>query len=283
MLEEINVFNLFTIPGYGLMLSIGVLGLILVMFYRFKKYNVPNNSVDRLLIICAISGLMMYLSASFFDDLWHTIANYQQTGEWEWITNGITFSGGLLGAIITYIIAYWFIMPKERHHIVFYFDQIVIGIVLAHAFGRIGCFLGGCCYGPQTDSFLGITFPAGSLTAGEITSIYGANVPVLPTMLFESVFLFILFFVLFFAVKKNQTAIYLISYGVFRFAIEFIRGDSRGASPIPWLSPSQLLSIIMVISGICLFIWGNKLTNWLERKYNSNEVTTPDNSDTIIN
>ena len=44
------------------------------------------------------------------------------------------------------------------------------------------------------------------------------------------------------------------------------RGDNRGAVPfISWLSPSQLLSLIMLVIGILLFIFEDKLTSWFKK------------------
>ena len=85
-------------------------------------------------------------------------------------------------------------------------------ITLAHGLGRVGCFLAGCCYGKETTSILGVTFPKGSTAY----FLYGPNHNVLPTQLFEAIFLFILFIILFF-MKKNQFITYLFSYGIFRF------------------------------------------------------------------
>lgn len=269
MHEKINVFGLFQVEGYGLMLSIGVIGLVLVMLYKFKKQGVPSTNVDRIIIITATGGFMMWVFAMLFNDLWY----YIEYGKWEWGT-GITFSGGLLGGIITYLVLYWVIMKRERFNIFYYFDTIITGIVLAHAFGRIGCYMGGCCYGkvPTTalGEFFAITFPANSYTAvHEIIPTYGANVAVLPTMLFESAFLFILFIILFFFIKKNHLRYYLVSYGTWRFLIEFLRGDDRGASPFGWLTPSQFLSVIMIVAGILLFVFGDKLIKKITKKYNS--------------
>ena len=51
---------------------------------------------------------------------------------------------------------------------------------------------------------------------------------------------------------KYNISVYLISYGIWRFVIEYFRGDYRG-SLIPGLSPSQFWSIVMVIGGVAIF------------------------------
>lgn len=259
------VFNIFgiEIPAYGAMVSIGVLCLVGVMFYFFKKNNVSDAKIDRLIVCTAIGGFAMYLSAAFFDALWHNLENWHQTGVFTWEWYGITFSGGLVGGILAYIIAYWFCFKTERHNIIYYFNFIITGVVIAHAFGRIGCYLAGCCYGKETTSFLGVYYPVKDFIGG----VYKEYAYVYPTQLFESGFLFILFLILFFVVKKNQLRYYLISYGIFRFILEFFRGDSRGNTILGFLSPSQFLSIIMVIFGILLWIFEDKLVTFIQKKF----------------
>ncbi|MDE5547465.1 MAG: prolipoprotein diacylglyceryl transferase, partial [Clostridia bacterium] len=71
--------------------------------------------------------------------------------------------------------------------------------------------------------------------------------------LFEALFLFALFGVLSYLVlkgKENVLPLYMISYGVWRFAIEFARGDDRGKTIISFLTPSQLVAILLVLGGV---------------------------------
>jgi phosphatidylglycerol:prolipoprotein diacylglycerol transferase len=117
-----------------------------------------------------------------------------------------------------------------------------LAIPLAHGFGRIGCFFYGCCYGLPTQSFLGIKFPLDS-PAGSW------GVKVIPTQIISAVFLFILFIFLFKIRSKAKgpgklTGYYLLIYGVFRFIIEFFRGDPRGFFFI--FSTSQWLSLLLI-------------------------------------
>lgn len=262
MLPYIEIFG-HKIPGYGAMIGIGALCLAGIMVFYFYKYKTSDMSIDILIILTAISGMVMYLSAAFFDALWHNLDHWHETGEWQWEWYGITFSGGLVGGLCFYVIAYWFIFRNERYKLTYYLNFIIVGVVLAHAFGRIGCYFGGCCYGGETTSWLGVNYPVERFADG--TSTYKV---VYPTQLFEAGFLFILFVVLFFFVRKNQLRIYLLSYGTFRFVLEFLRGDSRGATIFGVISPSQFLSIIMIIVGVLLFLFEDKLIYLVKKKYN---------------
>ena len=125
-------------------------------------------------------------------------------------------------------------------------------ILIAHAFGRVGCFFAGCCYGKETDSFLGVKFP-------------NLPNPVHPTQLYEAAFLFLLFAICFILLMKkdfkHNLTVYLIAYGIFRFFIEYLRADDRGEF-IPGISPSQFWSILMVVIGVGLIF----LMRWLFQK-----------------
>lgn len=49
-------------------------------------------------------------------------------------------------------------------------------------------------------------------------------------------------------------SIYLMAYGVFRFAIEYVRDDYRGASGVAFLTPSQLTAVLLAIFGAALIV-----------------------------
>ena len=108
-----------------------------------------------------------------------------------------------------------------------------------------------------------MVFPAGSLAAQEHLGI-GSTLPshpVLPTQLFEAIFEFLLFaFMVIFRrkFKYSNAEIYLISYGIFRFILEFWRGDDRGSTGL-FFSPSQILSIVLVITGVLIILFKRKV------------------------
>ena len=275
MKPELNIFGI-EIPTFGLMISIGVLFFAIYIINMFRHKGIAEDKIDTLIIICAISGGMFAAGAAFFDALWHNISDFKETGQFAWEWYGITFSGGLLCAIITYIIIHYFIMKNDRDKIFYHFDIIVIGLSVAHGFGRIGCFFGGCCFGQvvEPNTFLSIYYP-----------VFENGVEwawVLPTQLYEAVFLFLFAAALFFFIKKNRSAWYIIGYSIFRFILEFLRGDDRGASPFGNLSPSQFLSIIMLIAGLILLLWRTPIDNWLKSKNKQNPEDQQEKSNAPI-
>jgi len=137
-------------------------------------------------------------------------------------------------------------------------DSVAVGILIAHGFGRLGCFAAGCCYGIESSLF-GIDFPHGH-SVGQV----------LPTQLYEAGFLFLLAYALhaYKRFKGREFASYLVGYGVFRFLLEFLRGDDRGAivglftlHGNIYPSPSQYLSLAMIAIGFWLLVRKAKAGN----------------------
>lgn len=234
MFPELWIFD-----TYSIMLFIGAFSaIVLFYFYSVNRKFEKNFRLD-IEILAVVSIIVGLGSAMLFQWLFDALK-----GDGEHNHFSMTFFGGLVGGVVMFVFIYIFYIRKKypQHRFI---EILIIApacITLAHAFGRIGCFLAGCCYGKETDSFLGVKFP---------------DLPnkVFPTQLFEATFLFIIAGILFYlAMKKDfkyTMPVYLISYGIFRFMIEFIRGDERGAF-ILGLSPSQWFSIVALGIGIAL-------------------------------
>ena len=123
------------------------------------------------------------------------------------------------------------------------------GVALAQGFGRIGCFLAGCCYGAETSSALSVVFPSDSLAP--------SGIHLHPTQLYSSAFDFALGIFLIWYSKKHRReghtfSMYVIIYSVGRFLIEFLRNDPRGNVGI--LTTSQFIAIFTLIIGIAVYV-----------------------------
>lgn len=242
MHNDIFTIGKFTIHGYGLMIAIGVIVAVLVAIYRAKKAGIdPEVVLDLVLIglICGFGGgKILYLIV-----------------EWkDFIKSPMTYLGGggfvVYGGIILAMIvgAVYFTLKKKDPLIVM--DLIMPEVSIAQGFGRIGCFLAGCCYGRITDSVFGVVFPEGSLAP--------AGVKLIPTQLIMSAGNFLIAGILLIAATKLKKrgqilSLYLILYAIGRFAVEFLRNDHRGAVGV--FSTSQFISLFIVIIGIGLFVW----------------------------
>jgi len=233
--------DLFGISGFSmtLMIIIGVIAAIVIILLYLKK--VTYNKLD--LLVCILATVIVgIIFAIIFENIYEAIKHslYGQPQKWTW---GMTFFGGLIGGVATFLLVYKLYYLKGNKPIMKELLTIApCALTAAHAFGRLGCFLSGCCYGIPTNQWFGIQFP-------------GMTNKVIPTQLFEMAFLFGLSILLGVAAFKeitNYTAvIYLISYSVFRFLIEFVRGDERGQ--LNGLSPSQYICIALFIGGLVLW------------------------------
>lgn len=251
MLPRIEI-GILKIPSFALMIWLGVMAFTFITIYILeKKEGTKKEITNSILIVCVVGLAALFVFALGFNSLFHSIAS----GKIK--IGGITWLGGVLGAFPTMVLSLHFLCPKIKGRALEYFDLMIPGISLAHAFGRIGCFLGGCCYGGVTDSILGVCFPEGSNAALMYPGPDGRSLPVFPTQLFEAAFGFILFIVMMALYKKMRghfLKTYCFSYGVFRFLAEFLRGDNRGSTGFA-LSPSQVMSIVLIVIGILLVLY----------------------------
>ena len=226
---------------YPILIVVGfVIDFILLDIY-FKKIGIQKGVSTNIQIALTISGFFGIVFAILFQNLYDFIEN-PSTYKWTW---AMTFFGGLIGGTSVFFLIYFLFLKKKNPPFLSPLMNLAgVGVPLAHGLGRIGCFLDGCCYGKPTDSIWGIKF-----TTTE-TKVY-------PTNLYEAIFLLLLALIIgilvFYRVIKHSFPIYMISYGIFRFFVEFLRGDHRG-SLIPNLSPSQFWAILMFVGGVIYLI-----------------------------
>lgn len=232
---------------YGVMIALGVLAAFLVLYLYSRKMNIDMSFADFMFYDGIASIFIGFLSAAFFQAVYNKIEDPDSDFD---LKGGITFLGGLLGGAALFLIIYFLFRKRLKGRLVGNGDGfpalsvIPCAILIGHALGRVGCFFAGCCYGAQTDSIFGVVFPN--------KTYLGA---VHPTQLYEAVFLLLLFAVCSFLLLKfrfrHNMSVYLIGYGIFRFCIEYLRDDHRGAL-VGDLSPSQFWSLCMVVLGVAL-------------------------------
>ena len=232
---------------YGVMIALGILAAFAVLFFYGKRMKVETSFLDFIYYNAIVSIALGFLSAALFQATYDFIEDPSAGFN---IDSGITFIGGLIGGTLTFLLIYFAFRKKLSKKLTEVLSLIPCSILIGHAFGRIGCFFAGCCYGKPTDSFLGVRFP------GHPGSVH-------PTQLYEAFFLFALFAVCSYLLLKkgfkHNMSLYLVAYGIFRFLIEFVRNDERGQL-LGFISPSQFWSILMIALGIGLYFLMNRLT-----------------------
>lgn len=232
-----------TFHGYGLMIGLGILSAYLLAEYRAKKSGLNGDHIFSLLIYGAgfglVSAKLMYYITIFKDILKDPSLLLN-------ISDGFVVYGGIIGGIGA---GYLYCRIKKIRSLE-YLDLVVPSIALAQGFGRIGCFLAGCCYGVPFTSPFSTTF---------LHSQFAPNhIPLFPSQLVSSAFNFLNFIVLCLLAKKIKktgvvSSCYLIFYSLGRFIIEFFRGDLiRGT--VGSLSTSQFISVFVALAGF-LLLW----------------------------
>ena len=252
---------------YGVFIAIGIIVCILLLRYIGKKRNIDKKFLD----FVEMNGYISIGVGFFMSWIFQAFYDFIKTGVFKLSGAGITFLGGLIGGVATFLIIYFIMLKlgKLTGSIVEILPIAPICIAVAHAFGRVGCFFAGCCGGLELDEsssfyFLTMKFPIYS--SETVNNIFGGSMSVpkeiigyehyLPTQLYEAGFLFLITGVMtLLLLKKNfkyNFVIYLFGYGIWRFLIEFIRGDERGEifKGLSFPSPSQFFSIIMVLIAV---------------------------------
>ena len=225
---------------FPLCAGIALLSITILVRYQLKKISSLPEFENKIMIAIPLSMVTGILTAYLSDVIFR--------GGWESLTKpwgfGFTFYGWLAGCIVFY----WIYGKCCQLNPILLFNLFLPAFSLAQAFGRIGCFCGGCCCGRPSDCF-GIKFPPGSFPYQK----YG-DMPLIPVQLMESAYLLLIFLILFLKIPfRKRAAWYLILMPAGRFLLEFLRGDDRGnIFGIDWLSPAQLISIIFLVAGIVL-------------------------------
>jgi len=238
----------FGLPTYGLMAALGLIAALLLIAKLGREQGLDPDKLWNLGIIAILSGIVgakLLLLATDADFRSHpfSLATLQAGGVW---------SGGVVLALVMCI---WY-MRANRLPVLRTCDVFAPGLALGHAFGRVGCFAAGCCYGRPTHVPWAVTFH--NPLANEIVGT-PLGVPLHPTQLYEMVLELCncLFLVWLIRRKKFEGEIigtYMIIYGIGRFFIEFFRGDPGRGEFIGWMSGTQAIAIGLVIFGGLLWM-----------------------------
>jgi phosphatidylglycerol---prolipoprotein diacylglyceryl transferase len=215
----------FSIGTYGLMMAIGFLWA-----WRFSRRTCLRRGWDpefayTLVINAMISGI---IGARLFHVVDHWDYYQHDLSKIFTASSGLTWYGGLILAITTsYIVS-----RRKGYKFSGGLDMVTPALAAGYAWGRIGCFFAGDgCYGIEVSppwEFLGLAFPDGLVKAID---------PVHPTMLYEALFNFSLFGILFWVDAKWTVpnrwrygllfAIFAFFHSLERFLVEFIRINDR--------------------------------------------------------
>lgn len=267
----------FEVHWYGVFIGIGfLLSFFLMMkLRRYAELTVDQvYNISMIALFAGIIGARAFYVVQFWDEQYagrgiKAVLNIHE--------GGLVFYGGFILAFYAECLyAKWPTVrrllglkekrpadgaePRKDISLLALLDVLGPAMALAHAFGRISCFMQGCCFGkPAPNGFpLAVEFPPGSPASEVYTSVVtGGSVPVYPVQLFESAGNLLMCGVLVLLLWKRKYAgtiggVYLILYGVMRFLLEFMRGDHKDS--ILGLTPSQFIAAAVAIpAGFIVF------------------------------
>jgi phosphatidylglycerol:prolipoprotein diacylglycerol transferase len=170
--------------------------------------------------------------------------------------SGFVFYGSFLFAVPSML---WY-FRKQKLHVYKMLDVMAVVTCLVHMFGRIGCFMAGCCYGKPTTNGMGVTFTNPACQAEPL------NTPLYPTQLWEAGYILLVMMVLLVIKKYSQKfygqlfLLYLALYAIGRSVLELFRGDvARGFIIDDILSYSQFIALlILTVVGVVYSRWSKK-------------------------
>lgn len=235
-----------TIYSYGFCMAIAMLIIYLVAWKRSRAFGIEPNDALEFIFVFFIAGIigsrlfyvMQYLT-TYWDAPWKIFMIYE---------GGLVWHGGFLVAAMS---GFW-MARKKGLPVLTLCDFFAPLIPLGHAIGRVGCFLNGCCYGRITTTGYGILFP-------------GDFAERIPVQHYAAGFLITLSLFLFWLSSKKHSSgqillDYILLYSMFRFFIEFYRGDQVAFLS---LTPPQWTCIFLFIVALVMTLVLRK--SWTKR------------------
>ncbi len=238
--------------SYGMFVALGFLSAALIARRRAKTCGLPPDSmIDLALwaIVAGVAGGRLFYVIEFYKTqfshapLWYVFALNK---------GGLVFYGGFITGTLA---CAWYVY-RHKLPVLRTLDVVASVVMLGLAFGRLGCFSAGCCWGRPTQAWCGIVFPKGAPAYHDTGISY--LTPLIPSQLISSFNAFVLFLILsavyhWFRRKEGLVAaLLLILYPINRFWLETLRGDTAQPGA---LSIAQKISIPACIAGVVLLIW----------------------------
>ncbi|MCM8784885.1 MAG: prolipoprotein diacylglyceryl transferase [Candidatus Omnitrophica bacterium] len=224
----------FVIYWYGVFVAIGVFVSVSLFQKECLKEGYNEKLISQIIFWTILIGIIgarvlhIFVNINYY--FFHPLEIFKLRN------GGLAVEGAILFSLIFLILFSKF----KNISTIKLLDTISVSVPIGQAIGRIGCFLNGCCYGKETNFFLGIKFP---FLAKKVH----------PTQLYYSFLYIILFFLLkklSQKFKKGEGLIfssYLIGFSLIRYFVDFLRGDLKKTSL--GFYPTQIIAVIIFIIG----------------------------------
>lgn len=258
------------IHAFGVMAAAGFLAALWVALERGRREKLPEPviwDVWTASLLGGIVGARLFYAIQY----WRFFAEHPREILAVW-KGGLVWYGGVAGAVVA-VLCY---LRRRRQPVLPVFDAVSPASIVGLAFGRIGCFLNGCCFGRPTDLPWGVSFPRYGGAEGFHTALarqfsppfayqverlgldprLDASLPVHPTQLYSVVAALVVFLLLtaYYPRRRRPGEVFwlmLVLYGSARFLIEFARTND---AVLLGLTLPQVMSVVLVPAGLALLI-----------------------------
>lgn len=228
----------FTVYSYGFFIVIGAILAVSYVAYQSKRlYNLSFDKVNTLFLLLLAAAFIGGKVFLFFEDPGYYVNHFSSLLSGR----GFVFYGSLLFCIPTMLVFF----KINKLPTLPMLDIMAITTCIVHFFGRLGCFMAGCCHGIEWRGPLSVVFTDPSCLAP-------TNIPLHPTQLYSMAGILSILIILYFLNRNKKFhgkifITYLILYAIVRSVIEIFRGDiSRGFLIDGYISHSQFISIILL-------------------------------------
>ncbi len=264
-----QILSVTTLPvfGFGVMLLLAFLSATGFASWRARQVGLPEQTVLDLAIVILLSGIAgaraFYLIQNF-SSVYADVAT-----PWEFLRKTVNLSEGgivLYGGVIAGAVAFaWFCRQRKLRPLAIC-DLVIPSVFIGLAFGRLGCFCNGCCFGDPTGLPWGVEFPAGSipfLVMSQVRSLIppdaASTMPLHPTQIYSSINALLLAVATwwYYSRRSRDGEVLLlgwIAYPIARFTIEALRSDEGGQFGTS-LTISQWVSLGMVLAAVVFAVW----------------------------
>jgi phosphatidylglycerol---prolipoprotein diacylglyceryl transferase len=275
--------------GYGFMMFIGFTSATVLAARRIKNVGLSSDVIWDLMMWILVPGLIG-ARVNYLAQNWQNVMGDKQGAQkllalvslWD---GGIVFYGCVIGGVIG-LLAF---CHRRKIDPIIVCDVIVPSLFVGVGFGRIGCFLYGCCYGHACSLPWAVRFPSDSLTferlveRGTVAADASHTIPLHPTQLYSSAAAFLLAALLAWLFRRRTfdglvLSIAWILYPINRYILEIFRNDEPPRLGTDQ-SYSQLFSMGLIVTGVIALVWfskRNKLTRATpEQMAGSNRTLQP--------
>lgn len=256
MLYKVNFFGL-ELYTYNVLIIVGIV-VGMITFLKSSKAYLSENEQNDIIMILGFVLPISFISAILGNKIQH-FTSIKCFYDIFFTYTGMSFLCGLLGGAVSFSLFYRMIF-KNFNRLFLVLNCMTPSFIIGQMCGRLGCFLGGCCYGKPSKMIFALAYPYGSFPY----SVYG-NQRLIPVQLLEIIMLLFILGSIKFIRISNCFMFYLKVYFAGRFVLEFLRGDDRGNYLFRYLSPSQCICILGLLIIWCIQL-NNMVTNKTSRK-----------------